>query len=112
MGTDSDLGNGFCLVLFLGRRTAPVAPLRENTMDKFSKPERASSAGAETKKALLRLAVFFFVFFTTDWLRRWLHPMGAQWFFWSLALGALATWLIVARLIPLLERKHSEANHR
>jgi hypothetical protein len=65
-----------------------------------------------TKMALLRVAAFFVFFFTTDWVLRWLHPMGAQWFFWSLTLGALATWLVVARLIPLVERKHSEAKHR
>jgi hypothetical protein len=81
-------------------------------MDKFSKAERANSTAADTKRALLGLAVFFLVFFTTHWLLLWLHPIGAQWFFLSLALGALATWLAVARLMPWLERKYLEAKHR
>ncbi len=77
-------------------------------MDKFPKAERANSTEADAKRALLRVAAFFLVFFTTHWLLRWLHPIGAQWFLWS-ALGALSSLLIVARLMPLLERKLSDA---
>jgi uncharacterized BrkB/YihY/UPF0761 family membrane protein len=80
-------------------------------MDKFPKSERANSTEAAAKRALLRVAAFFLVFFTTHWLLRRLHPIGAQWFFWG-AIGALASWVIVARLMPLLERKHSDAKGR
>ena len=75
-------------------------------MDKFSKPERDNSTEVDTKRGLLRVAAFFLLFFTTHWLLRWLHPIGAQWLLWN-ALGALASWLIVDRLMP--ERKHSDA---
>jgi threonine/homoserine/homoserine lactone efflux protein len=75
-------------------------------MDKFSKPERDNSTEADTNRALVRVAAFFLLFFTTHWLLRWLHPIGAQWLLWN-ALGALASWLIVDRLMP--ERKHSDA---
>ncbi|HXJ14568.1 MAG TPA: hypothetical protein VNH19_20005 [Candidatus Limnocylindrales bacterium] len=73
-------------------------------MDNLSKPERANSARAEIKRPLLRLAVFFFVLFTTHWLLHLFHPIGVQWFFLSLALGTLAASVAVSRLIPLLER--------
>jgi hypothetical protein len=58
----------------------------------------AASAKPDLRKALLGLAGFFLVFFTTHWLLLWLHPMGAHQFFWNLALGAGIFWRIRTRL--------------
>jgi len=66
--------------------------------------------GKMEARALLRLAVFFFVLFTTHWLLHLLHPSGVLWFFSGLALGTLAASLAISHLIPLLERKVFRGN--
>jgi heme exporter protein D len=66
--------------------------------------EPPSSARAELKRALLRLAVFFPVLFASHGLMQWLHPMGAHAFFWNLALGAGITWLVMCYLRPIFGR--------
>jgi hypothetical protein len=63
--------------------------------------EPPSSARAELKRALLRLAVFFLVLFTSHWLMQWPHPMGEYAFFWNLAHGAGVTWLVMGYLRPI-----------
>jgi ABC-type uncharacterized transport system involved in gliding motility auxiliary subunit len=55
---------------------------------------------------------FIFILFTTHWLLHLLHPIGAMFFFSSLALGALAASLVVSRVIPLLESNDSETKYR
>jgi hypothetical protein len=54
----------------------------------LSRTEPANSTEPDIKKALLRIAAFFLVFFTSYLLLLWLHPMGAHHFLWNLALGA------------------------
>jgi hypothetical protein len=47
------------------------------------------------KRQLLRFAVFLLVLCTSHWLMQWLHPMGANAFFWNLAFGAGIAWLVM-----------------
>jgi hypothetical protein len=70
----------------------------------LSRTEPANSTEPDIKKALLRIAAFFLVFFTSYLLLLWLHPIGAHHFLWSLALGACIFWLTMTRLRSWISR--------
>jgi hypothetical protein len=61
-----------------------------------SKVERSNWSQADTKRVLLRVAIFFLVFLTTHLVFQWLHPLGAHRFFLNLAFGALTAWVLVS----------------
>ncbi len=80
-------------------------------MDNSSlRPQLGTDSQVETKSALLRLVVFILLLFVTYWLASWLHPLGAQRFFWNLALGALTFHLALRLLLPPLNKRrlHTE----
>jgi hypothetical protein len=78
-------------------------------VEKLSKTEKTNWTETDTKRTLFRVAAFLFVFLATHWLLMWLHPMGAHKFFWNLAIAALASWILVRRLLPRLDTQHSKA---
>ncbi len=77
-------------------------------MDNSYLQHESGTPQVNTKIVLLRLAVFVLVLFTTHVLLMWLHPMGAHRFFWNLALGALAFWVLLRLVMPHLKDKSSK----
>ncbi len=74
----------------------------------YPNPESSRYLQMSKKTALLRLAVFVLVLFTTHVLLLWLHPLGAHRFFWNLVLGALSFWVVLRLAMPDLKEKSSE----
>jgi hypothetical protein len=79
--------------------------MEHTTIKRFDRAEQSNWRRAQTKSAMLRLAVFVLVLFTTHSLALWLHPFGTQRFFWNLALGALTFVITLSPLMKWLNRK-------
>jgi hypothetical protein len=73
-----------------------------------SETVRANWSRADTKRAFLRVGLFFLLFLGSHWLFQRLHPFGAHSFFWNLALGALTAWVLVRLFLRRFDRDPSE----
>jgi hypothetical protein len=66
----------------------------------FPKTGREDWTRAEARGVLLRLAVFYFVLWTSHGLLMWSRPLGAHNWFWNMVLGAIVFGAAIHLLRP------------